>query len=361
MVLKDDTGKWPAFVDSLRKDPLGATKELAQTAGKMALGYAEKRITDLSDKAQLLNPVTGTVKIGAGLVTKAVNEVKEIKAEYAAAGGGTKGAVRATVRAMAGPVAAHVGTAMAKAHKAGGGTGKVVDAGLSQLADETKDANPLYHLGVGTIGAPVATIDALERGDATAAGKHLAEGQSSLEEAAQALLPIAAEAGLFSEAAGAGRGAATGGGKRPGGLLADSKNLKSWEVRAEVEAGMERTGVPKELRGRSLGDTYLDDGTHDVGRNFPTTDDHPGGIAIDSGILREFPQPWKGWRSSPLKVRIEAVLQHEHWEVGGLSHNESVAAGRSGGPYTLTIGEEARKLLRSMPFRLDQPMPKGFP
>jgi hypothetical protein len=199
--LKDDNGRWPEFVDNFRRDPVGATKQAAQTYGKVLMAYTETRVAAIKDKAELLNPVTGVIKLGGGLVEKAATEVKEVKAAYSAGGGGAKGTAMAASRALAGPVGAHTSEAMVKAHKAGASPAKVIDAGLSKLSDETNQVNPLYHLGVATVGAPVAAVEAVQRGDPSAAGRHLAEGQASAEEAAQALVPIAEETGLLGKGA----------------------------------------------------------------------------------------------------------------------------------------------------------------
>jgi RHS repeat-associated protein len=199
--LKDDNGMWPEFVDNFRRDPVGAAKQAAQTYGNVLVGYTEARVAALSDTAQLLNPVTGAAKLGAGLVEKAATEIKEVKAAYHEGGGGAKGTAMAVSRALAGSVVAHTTDAMVAAHKAGASPAKVIDAGLSKLSDETNQVNPFYHLGVATVGAPVAAVEAVQRGDPSAAGRHMAEGQASAEQAAQALVPIAQEAGLLGKGA----------------------------------------------------------------------------------------------------------------------------------------------------------------
>ncbi|MEU4643668.1 SpvB/TcaC N-terminal domain-containing protein [Micromonospora sp. NPDC023814] len=343
--LKDENGRWPKFVDSFRQDPLGATKQIAQTTGKMALAYAEKRIADLDDKAQMLNPLTATVKIGAGVVAKGVQEAKEIKHEYAEGGGGTRGAARATVRALAGPVSSHTSDAMVKAHKAGASPAKVIDAGLAKWAEEVNDANPLYHLGVATVGAPVAAMDALDRGDPTAAGKHLAEGQSSMEEAAKTLLPMAMEAGLVNTAP---RGAMTGP-KAPAkpGALSYSPEPMPHDVEAAVRKTMQKLEIPTRnqgsLRAGKKGLVYERHDNMGIGRNSRK------GISIDAGILRNWPTDWAEWNAASLETRIEAVLQHEWYEFKGASHEEAIAMGHRGEFTLRNLSEEAKQLLRSMP------------
>ncbi|OLR93851.1 hypothetical protein BJP25_16650 [Actinokineospora bangkokensis] len=349
--LRDDNGKWPEFVDKLRKDPGATLKQAAATVGKVALSYAETRLTQLSDKAQMLNPVTATVTLGAAAVQKVTTEVKAVKAAYQQGGGGAKGAAHATARALAGSVGAHVGDSVAKAVKSGGGAAKAVDAGLAALADDTKELNPLYQLGVGVVGAPTATYDALQRGDTTAAGKHLAEGQQGLEEAAQALIPLAAEAGAFSKARPDLTVRAMSGGESithaEGGTLPISHE-KAATVVAEQ---MESLGIPERYRGYTDLDTgrrvpaYEPVETGRIGSNVREGSAHSG-IGIDAGVLRGIPE-WTAWNEADLPARVQAVTQHEWWEFKGFEHAEALLEGHAQ-RFTLPIGEGAKAILRSM-------------
>jgi RHS repeat-associated protein len=193
---RDPNGKWPKLVDNFLHDPVGTSKQAAQTYGKVFASYTEARIKSLSEQADLLNPAVGTVKIAGGAIQKGMQEAAEIKKEYELGGGGGKGAARATARALAGPLAAHATQAMIRASQHGASAQGVADAGLSKVADETNESNPLYHLGVATVGAPVAAFQALERDDPSAAGKHMSQGQDSAQEVAKAVMPVAASGAI---------------------------------------------------------------------------------------------------------------------------------------------------------------------
>jgi RHS repeat-associated protein len=225
MKLSDDNGHWPKLIENLVNDPMGTAKRAAQAGAQIAIGYGEA----LANKVASFNPLSVTSP-GAALVTdlvpavveKGKQEIKEVKEAYGRAGGGARGAVAASARAMAGPVLAHATDAMAKAAKSGSGPLGVIDAGLAKVADATNAANPLYHLGVAVVGAPVAAQSALGRGDYRGVGKQILEGQSSGLQAAEALVPVAGELGLLGEAA-TGLGAGTRAVSKSGALFSSSE------------------------------------------------------------------------------------------------------------------------------------------
>jgi RHS repeat-associated protein len=191
LALVDENGRWPKFVDKLVNDP--AIRQAASAAGTVAAGYFETALPKLSEKATDLVTPKGLVKAVAGVASRGVEEAREIHATYKESGGGAKGGVAATARALSGPVVSHAMDAMFKAGKGGGSSTKVIDAGVAKLAEDTKDINPLYSVGVAAVAAPLAASEALGRNDYRESGKQIAEAQVNAIEAAQAIAPVAGE------------------------------------------------------------------------------------------------------------------------------------------------------------------------
>jgi RHS repeat-associated protein len=189
--LVDINGRWPEALDKFINDP--ETRRKASAVGQVALGYAETALPKISDKALDLFTPQGLVKLTVGLGSKVVDDVKEVKAEYKGAGGGVKGVMLASSRAMLGSALSHSIDEAVKTEKSGASSAKVADAGISKLAEETKDMNPLYSLGIATVGAPVAAKEAFQRNDYKESGKQIAEGQVNAIEAAQSLAPAIGE------------------------------------------------------------------------------------------------------------------------------------------------------------------------
>ncbi|MEU3481835.1 SpvB/TcaC N-terminal domain-containing protein [Streptomyces sp. NPDC033753] len=354
--MKDDHGRWPAAVDKFLSDAKGAAK----AAGPVLLGYAETRIAALADKAALLNPVTAPLKVTEMVVEKVATEVKEVR-EVAA----KEGKAQAALRAWSGSTSWHAGDAVAKARKSGASPWRAAEAGVAKLGEDTAQMNPLYHLGVALVGAPVAAMDALDRGDGRGAGKHLAEGQGAMEEFGQTVIPMLAEAGLFKAApnAGGAMSGKTGGGrlKLPGvtGDLAAKVNSLASDFLDRAGIGEAERGVGEQRLKTTIGDPkrkVLDPHGPDIGRNQPGSE-LEGGIGLEAGVVKRV-KNWKAWNSTRLPARIEAALQHEWFEFKGASHEQAVKLGR-GAPFEgseafkeayLPISKEARELLETMPY-----------
>jgi hypothetical protein len=117
--------------------------------------------------------------------------------------------------------------------------------------------NPLYHLGVATVGAPIATAEALDRDDPKAAGRHLAEGQDSAEEFAQSVVPMAEEAGLFRKGvSGPGSLRSSAGGTQTGVARADQLMHGTARYQKWVES------MSKRLEGLTVEAKALPEGVH---------------------------------------------------------------------------------------------------
>ncbi|MFE5616105.1 SpvB/TcaC N-terminal domain-containing protein [Streptomyces sp. NPDC056524] len=354
--MKDDTGRWPAMVDKFLSDPKGAAK----TAGAVLMGYAETRVAALADKAALLNPVTAPLKVTEMVVEKVATEVKEVR-EVAR----KEGKTAATLRALSGSTSWHASGAMAAAHKRGASPWKVAEAGIAKLGEDTAEMNPLYHLGVALVGAPVAASDALDRGDGRGAGKHLAEGQGAMEEFGQAVIPMLAEAGAFKAASpskGTMSGKANAGRLRAPGLTGELQakvNSMATEFLDRVGVAEQQRGVGLQRNSATLGDPkrkVLDPHGKDIGRN-QTGSVAEGGIGLETGIVKQV-KNWTQWNTARLATRIEAALQHEWFEFRGATHEEAVNLGR-GVPFEgseafqdayLPIAPAARRLLQTMPY-----------
>ncbi|MET9520516.1 hypothetical protein [Streptomyces sp. NPDC002994] len=226
------------MVDKFLSDPKGAAK----TAGAVLLGYAETRVAALADKAMLLNPLTAPLKLGEMVVEKVSTEVKEVRAVAH-----KEGKAAATMRALSGSTSWHAGDAMAAARKRGASPWKVAEAGIPKVGEDTAEMNRLYHLGVALVGAPVAAVDALDRGDGRGAGKHLAKGQGAIEEFGQTVIPMLAEADLFKAVPSGGgtmSGRANGGRLKLPGMSAELQS----KVNSMASDFLDRAGVAEQQR-----------------------------------------------------------------------------------------------------------------
>jgi RHS repeat-associated protein len=102
-------------------------------------------------------------------------------------------------------------------------------------------------------------------------------------------------------------------------------------------------GIPWEAGGRGF-----DPAGGQIGGNVRTC-----GINTDAGIFEPwnsaaYGAPYPAWDLARLSAKVDATIAHEWGEFGGLTHNQSVAAGAA---TPLPITDAARQLLKSMPLK----------
>lgn len=338
----DNNGLWPKLIENLKNDPVGTLKRGAEVATQVAGGYAKAGLTKA---AESLDPMNSPI---IGLAAKAVQEVKEVKKEYHDKGGGAKGTFAATSRAFAGPVISHTVDAAFKAKEKGGGAGKIVDAGLQAMSDETNAMNPLYKIGVGVVGAPVAASEAADRGDYSEVGGQIFQGQSHFAEGVRDLIPFVAEAGLLGEAANASKA----GQVSKGGMSVPriTRPLSPGTVQ-RMTRGVENTMRRLEIPQKNIG---IKNFPGSNGRGFNPFGNTTGGnvlgrgIEVDPAVLEPIPGRTL-WNKAGLTARVEATVAHE-WEefrsrATSLERRHNSALNR--GPNTkLPISQQARELLK---------------